>query len=729
LVTADGIKSDPAKVEAIMKMPTPKDVSELRSFLGMVTYFSRFIQGFAEIALVLHALTKKGTPFVWTAEHQSAFERLKESLTKTPVLRPFDPTHEIVVQTDASDRAIGAVLLQRPPSGALRPVAYLSRKLSPAEGNYSVQEKEAAAVVHAFKKWEHYLMGIEFTLETDHQSFIHLKESKNPSPRLLRWLDFLALFHYKPHYIAGKTNHTADCLSRLVPDLSVISGPVADGEVIAKIKSGYADDPYFSPVFRSLILGEKVEAKFKSRLVHFYATDGVLFFRDASGDRTCIPKIAELKLQLLRECHESATAGHLGVENTYVLLARRFFWPKMGTQVRTWVRGCIACQKTKPDLRGTVGLFKPLELPTAPWESIGMDFITALPPAQGYDSIMTVIDRHTKMAHFIPTQKDVTAQGVAELFAGQIFRLHGLPKSIVSDRDSKFTSEFWKALFKRLDVKLSMSTADHPQSNGQTERANGAIIQMLRSFCYEKPDSWIGQLPLLEFAYNSARSSSSERSPFVVAYGLQPLAPADIYSPVPPTADPGDLVNRIKGIHQWVRDNLVQASDEQAVRANETRREAKFKQGDMVLLDAEHARSSTAVSDNNKMKEVFSGPFKILQVGEGYVELDLPPRMRIHRRVNVNKIKEYHPPVIPHEEPAPEEDGSYEVESLIKKKRIVRGRKYVLQYLVRWKGYGPENDEWIDRSELQRNATEILMEFEKAQGAFSLRRGGRVSPV
>ena len=651
---------------------------------------------------------------MWTPECQTAFQLLKDALVRTPVLRAFDPKHEIVVQTDASEKAVGAVLLQRFPSGPLRPVAFMSRKLSPAESKYPAQEKEAAAVVFAFKKWEHYLAGAEFRLETDHQSFVHLKTSKSPSPRLVRWLDFLAEFHYIPVYRQGSTNCTADCLSRLVtaedsPALSVISGPAADPAVLKLIREGYSEDPYFAPVHSALVLKEKLNPKFRTRAAHFYAHDGLLFFRDASGDRTAVPKLPELRRQLLCECHEAPTAGHLGVENTYSSLARRFFWPKMGSAVRAWVKGCVACQKTKPDLRGAVGMHQPLDIPSRPWESIGVDFITALPLSAGFDSIMTVIDRHSKMAHFIPTQKSVSAQGVADLFASQIFRLHGLPKSIVSDRDPKFTSDFWTALFKKLDVKLAMSTSDHPQSNGQTERANGAVVQMLRAFCYEKPQSWTEFLPLIEFAFNSAPSSSSSCSPFATVYGFQPLAPADVYTP---TANSSDLAGRIKGVHQWVRDHLVQAQDEQATKINENRREAKFREGDFVMLDAQHARSATVVSDNNKMKEVFAGPFRILRVGEGYVELDLPAHMKIHPRVNVSKIKEYHPPVTPDEEPEPDDDGGYEVEKLLKKKRVRRGKKYIYQYLVRWKGYGPQYDLWIEEAELRGTAPEILAEFE-----------------
>ena len=709
LVGADGIRSDPAKVEAINKMVAPKNVPELRSFLGMVVYFSRFIKGFADTTTPLNALIKKGVPFVWASEHQHAFDSLKRSLSSAPVLRPFDPRHEIVVQTDASDRAVGAVLLQRAPSGPLRPVAFLSRTLSPAEVKYSAQEKEAAAVVHAFKKWEHYLMGVGFQLETDHQSFIHLKESKTPSPRLTRWLDFLAEFHYKATYRPGATNNTADCLSRLVPMISAISGPAADGDMLEKIKAGYDKDTYFGPVYKALVLNEKVVTRYKRRLTHFYAKDGLLFFRDSPQDRTCIPDSPELKLLLMSEGHDAVTSGHLGVENTYAALSRRFFWPRMGRSVEKFVRGCSICQRTKADHGATPGLLKPLEIPARPFESLGLDLVTGLPVSNGYDAILTVVDRFSKLAHFLPTTKTVSAQGVADLFAKEIFRHHGLPMSLVSDRDPRFTSDFWKALFEKLQVKLSMSTADHPQSNGQTERANGSIVQMLRAYSFEQPDTWSTHLPLLEFAFNSARNASSGVSPFAAVYGFQPTAPADIYS-AGPTPQDTPLLLRLATVQKFIRENLQAAQDAQATRANESRRDVVYKVGDRVLLRSDQARSSTSVSDSVKLRDVYTGPFAVTGIGDNYVELDLPPHMKIHNRINITKVKPFVPPVVENEEPEAEEDGSYEVERILKKRTRGRGNKRRTQYLVRWKGYSADYDLWIDEDELK-DAPEIVAEF------------------
>ena len=674
IVSADGVRSDPAKVAPIVEMAPPKNASEVKSFLGMIAFFSRFIADHARLSLVLTDLTKKGVPFVWTEDHQRAFEELKMALTKTPVLQAFDPTLETVVQTDASDRAVGAVLLQRPSSGALRPVAFLSRKLTPAESRYPVQEKEALAIVTAFKKWEHYLRGMQFKLETDHQSLVFIKTSKEPSRRLLHWIDFLAEFHYDPIYRRGAEHFTADALSRMVASLAAITGPAPDPEILNQIKNGYAADPYFEPVYRALVLGEVAPRKFRTRIGNFFAVDGVIFFRDFEGDRTCVPNLKELRHLLMRECHESVTAGHLGVMNTQFAVRRRYFWPKMESAVREWIKGCQVCQKTKPELRGTSGLYQPLEQPSAPWESVGVDFITGLPESGGYNSIMTVIDRFSGMAHFLPTTKSVTAEGAADLFTREIVRLHGLPRSIVSDRDPKFTSEFWEKLFQRLDVKLAMSTADHPQSNGQTERANGSITQMLRAYSSEKQDTWSKHLPMLEFAFNSAKSSATERSPFMTVFGRQPVAPADTYVPAPVAPV---MLDKLPLLHRFVREARTAAQDAVALRENEARREFVAKPGDLVWLDTKQSRSSTVVADNNKMKDLYVGPFKVLEADGNTAKLDLPAHMGIHPRVNASKLKMYVPPVIPMEEPEAEPDGSYEVERILKTRRVHRRRGFV----------------------------------------------------
>jgi len=574
IVSAEGIKTDPSKVKDLLEMSPPKSPKEVRSFLGLAVFFQKFIRGYSKIAAPLNELLKESQEFKWTQVQQEAFDQLKLVISRAPVLRPFDPKLPILLQTDASGVAIGAVLLQDAGHGP-RPVAFSSRKLDKFEVNYPVQELEMLAVVDVLEKWEHYLLGQQFTVESDHKSLEQVLRSKDPSKRLIRWLDTVARYNFTISYRPGSQMSIPDSLSRLVPlnpgadvpvlSPMVVSVPLVDETVVESIKKGYARDPYFKPIHQKLILQETVEAKFNSRIERFIHEDGFLLFFDAVGYRIAIPAVPEVRSMLLSESHDASTSGHLGVEKTYKNLSRRFFWPGLATSVKGYVSACEVCLKTKPDLRPTAGLLRPLPTPSGPWIRWNVDYITGLPlSTEGYDSILTVVDGFSKMAHFIPTAKNVTAQESATLFLREIFRLHGLPEVLVSDRDPKFTSEFWEAFMKTVGTKLQMTTVDFAQANGQAERANGAIVQMLRAYCSEKPKAWSSLLPGLEFAYNSAPSASTGISPFQACYGYAPRSALD-FVVAPNIAGPAaDLMASLKLSQQIVRDNLVSAQDRQA---------------------------------------------------------------------------------------------------------------------------------------------------------------------
>ena len=719
VVSANGIKSDPAKVDAIVKLPAPADVTSLRSFLGMINYFRIFIPHFAEHAAVLNALLTKGVSFVWTQSHQEAFNALKQALASAATIYPFDPDLPVVVQTDASGVAVGAVLLQKAGS-TLRPVAFFSKKLDKHEFNYPTQKKECLAIVLALKKWEHYLRGRVFDLETDHRSLLELKKSKDPTRQLARWFDLLAEYDYQPVYRPGKSNQIADCLSRLVPEATtqlaaIESVPAYDSAFSDKVKNGYAADPYMGVVHRALVMKEKVEAKYSKRVALFTAVDGLLFF----GSRLALPTADSVRFEVLKEAHDAPAAGHLGIEATYAALARRFFWPRMFLSVTRFVKGCLSCQKAKPAHGSPQGLLHPLPVPDVPWESIGMDFITGLPDsASGYNSILTIVDRFSKMCHFLPTTKSVSAQGVADMFTRDIFRLHGLPKSIVSDRDPKFTSDFWQALFKRMGTTLLMSTTDHPQTDGQSERANGTIIQMLRAFCMEKERDWPTFLPLLEFAVNNTPHKPALASPFEICYGKEPLLPLDLVVPSVVPRDSPPLSQRLRSIQTFVRDNLLLGQAKMAEKANEGRKPVEFTVGDSVLLRSDHASSHVEAASNNKLKELFNGPHPVTAVGTNTVTLDLPKEMTVHPTVNVSKVKKFVDPVVPLPQPGPvggRGKDDYEVDRIITHKSTRRGT----QYLVRWTGWGPKEDKWLYEEDLK-DAKEV---FQKYHDSLSSRAG------
>ncbi|GJP37086.1 hypothetical protein CLOM_g21530 [Closterium sp. NIES-68] len=403
MVSAQGVHVDPKKIEAVRTWKTPENVKELQQFLGFANYYNRFVPQYAKLAAPLTNLLKKNTPYKWETKHQEAVEQLKQALTSAPVLILPDPERDYVIEADASDQAVGAVLMQDQGNG-LQPIAYLSKKLHGAELNYPIHDKEALAIIIAFKAWRCYLEGRRTTVYTDHCSLKYLKTQPNLSRRQVRWIDFLEThFHYDIVYKPGHKNK-ADALNR---------------------------------------------------------------------------------------------PAHVA-----------------------------AIQRMKSSKQKKAGLLQPLPVPEQPWQVVSLDFITGLPPtSSGHDAILVVIDKFSKMGHFIPTHTTARTEETAQLFVRHIISQHGIPTTLISDRDPKFTSKFWKELMSLLGTKLAMSSAYHPQTDGQTERLNQIVEQLLRAACKDDIFKWDLHLPVLEFAYNNATHAATGQTPFFLCYGRHPLTP------------------------------------------------------------------------------------------------------------------------------------------------------------------------------------------------------------
>src|SRR3954453_19049567 len=231
-------------------------------------------------------------------------------------------------------------------------------------------------------------------------------------------------------------------------------------------------------------------------------------------------------MQLLYDHHDTPMAGHQGIERTYATLHQNFYWPRMNQDTRNYVKSCNSCQCIKASQQVPAGLLQPLPIPSYPWEQVSMDFITHLPKTKkGYDAIVVFVDMFSKMVHLAPSRTMATAPETAQIFFDNVVKLHGLPKTIVSDQDPKFTSCFWQTIFHTLGTKLAMSTAFHPQTDGQTERANRTLEDMLRAFVSYQQDDWDNHLSSAEFACNNAPNASTGMSPFRMNYGRDPYNP------------------------------------------------------------------------------------------------------------------------------------------------------------------------------------------------------------
>ena len=699
------LRMDPKKVSAVQDWNVPQDVGQLRSFLGLTNYFRKFLKNYSAVVAPLTRLTGKTKQWQWTTECQKAFTMVKEMLVKAPVLVLPDFSKPFTVVTDASELGIGAVLLQED-----HPVAFESRKLSSAEQAYSTTDKEMLAVVHALRTWRCYLEGVCFTVITDHNPNTYFQTQQHLSRRQARWSELISSYKFDFLYRPGKTN-LADSLSRQ----PVGPAPVVELNALRKvhrgqaaltslIKQGYRQDPWFKQV---------------NNLKNLKQVTG-LWYR---GTAIVVPDYKGIRTDILYEVHSSKYAGHVGISKTRLAMATKYWWPKWGRDVDQYVKRCDACARNKVPTDKPGGLLQPLPIPESPWEEVSMDFITQLPPTKmGHDAILVFVDRFTKMVHFAPTNTDVSAIETARLFTEHVFRLHGQPKSIVSDRDTRFTSTFWRSLMENLGTQLKLSTAFHPQTDGQTERVNRTLEQMLRMFISPAQDNWHELLPILEFACNNAVHSSTGQTPFFLNYGRHPSTPLDRGFGRDHVPAAKDYTVAMQEAQRDARAYLLKAQQRQKSYADTRRRELIFAVGDKVLLSTKNLRLATPGS--RKLLPRYVGPFEVIQrVGEVAYKLALPGTMKIHNVFHVSLLARYDatgpcqpPPIL-----LPDGSEEYEVERLLdnRVRRTGRSSKRTNEYLIKWSGYGHEHNTWEPASNIP---DALIEEYWEDQAARAVRR-------
>ncbi|KAJ1039979.1 hypothetical protein NDA10_002020 [Ustilago hordei] len=765
IIKPTGIEMDPEKVRTVKEWPMPESIHDIQRFLGFANFYRRFIAHFACIAKPLTALVKpieRFKKFELPEEAQQAFHKLIQAFTSAGVLQHFDYHLPTRLETDASDFAIAGVLKQEH-EGRWHPVAFYSRKMSSAEKNYEIHDKELLAVVACLTQWRHMLAGLpnQLVILTDHEALKYFKSQRRITGRQARWAILLADFDFILQYRPGDKGGEPDALTRrtdmqpageeqdhnvrqLLPPRvfketadhdSLLVAPMISMESIAS--KGLKDlVQIFQPLDQEL---QEIHRK-----KPFEVRDDLWY----SGGRLVIPKVImpgrtnnrhsrsakevdgqslsveHLRFMVMTQCHDGITAGHIGRDATIKAAQRHYWWPNMTAWIADYVASCPVCARYKAPRHRPYGLLQPLATPDRPWGSISLDFIEGLPTSKKYDSktydsILVIVDRLTKFAILAPTHKTVTAKQTAVLLYGHMVRLFGYPDHMVSDRGRQFISGAWKAFAEQMGVKHSLSTAYHPQTDGQTERVNQVIEQYLRMYCNYEQDDWANLLDTAAFVYNNMVHNSIGVSPFFACYGWNPKAHPDIPQRLG-VNDPGRFEYLMDGKERckYLQEQIREAQRRSVDQYNRKHKDIEFKVGDMVYINRRNWKTRRPTP---KLDTRFAGPYPVQErVGRRAYRITLPANLRVHDVFHVSMLEPARTSSLPQRAeqptmpPLPDEDLDFEVEALIDK----RSHNGTTEYKVLWRGYSEEAASWEPVENL--NCPDLIQEYEVSEG-------GRVS--
>ncbi|KAF4228200.1 hypothetical protein CNMCM8980_006938 [Aspergillus fumigatiaffinis] len=658
-ISTEGIHMDQNKIKAIVEWPQLENVKHVQQFIGLVNYYQRFIGG--------------------------------------------DPEKEKTLETDASDYVIGMRLTQPGDDGRPQPIAFYSRKLIQAELNYDIHDKELLAIVVAFKVWRVYLEGAKHTIivKMDHKNLTFFTTTKELTRRQARWAETLSQFDFKIVHCKGTENGQADALSRR-PDYE-LQGKTVEPAILKQQEDGsltynhhtlaatieLQEDPLIQRIIEATKKDKIIQEMLENSAENKHMTtneQGLIYLRGLIYIPEC------MRSEIIARHHNDPMHSHMGTEKTAEAISRNYYFPNMRRKVQGYIHQCETCIRDKPARHQPYGKMQSLETPKKPWEWITIDFVGPLPESKGYDYLMTVTDRLTKFIHLIPTTTTMTASQLASLLMGHVIVNHGMPRYITSDRDKLFTSKFWQSLTDLMGIEQRLTTAYHPQANGQTEQTNQTVEQYLRHYVNYQQNDWVVYLPMAQFAYNNAIHSTTGETPFFANYGYNPTLIGEPRNKVPTAEEAADLVDTIDYLRTQLSRDIKFMNLKMAIYYDKKHGSAPdLKKGEKVYLLRRNIKTKRP---SQKLDHQKIGPFVIEEkLGPVNYKLRLPRSMsKLHPVFHISLL-----------EPAPKNakiaenveidndtEQEYKVEKILNHKRV-SGKPY---YLVKWKGYDTSENTW-----------------------------------